>query len=251
MGFTASCDIIVQMKENLKIYDTPKETAEAFGDYLMECAQGKEAFHCALSGGSTPKILFDYLSAKYSDSALWAAIHFYWGDERCVPPTDDESNYKMTKERLFDKATIPEENIHRILGEADPAEEAERYGQLLLEQMPTKKGLPVFDMVILGMGEDGHTASIFPNQMELLSVETVCDVATHPDSGQKRVTLTGPVINTSKEVVFLVTGESKKTKIKEIFEKSGNWHEYPAAHIHPEGGTLKWFVDKPAVSTLS
>lgn len=238
------------MLDNVYISETPQETAHAFGDYLMQRAVEKKEFHCALSGGSTPKILFDYLAKQYGESPLWTKIHFYWGDERCVPPTDDESNYKMTKERLFDKAKIPQANIHRILGENEPGREAERYGQILLDKMPVKKGLPVFDMVILGMGEDGHTASIFPNQMELLVSESVCEIGIHPDSGQQRVTLTGPVINQAREVVFLVTGAGKKDKIKEIFEKNGDWHDYPAAHIQPQDGVLKWYVDQAAVSAL-
>lgn len=239
------------MKENLKIHETPKATAEAFGDYLMKCVNEKSVFHCALSGGSTPKLLFDYLAEKYVNSDLWGKVHFYWGDERCVLPTDEESNYKMTKERLFDKVPIPVENVHRILGEKEPATEAERYGQVLLAQMAVQQGIPVFDMVILGMGEDGHTASIFPHQMELISSESICEVATHPDSGQQRVTLTGSVINEAKEVVFLVTGGGKKEKIKEIFEHSGDWETYPAAHITPKNGELHWYVDQAAVSTLS
>lgn len=237
-------------KDNFKIFDTPQQTAEAFGDYLMEQASQKEAFHVALSGGSTPKILFDYLATAYQDSDAWSHMHFYWGDERCVPPSDDDSNYKMTKERLFDKVNIPESNIHRVLGENDPTVEAERYGQLLAAQMPVKNGLPVFDMVILGMGEDGHTASIFPHQIELLQSENICDVAVHPESGQKRVTLSGPVINGASEVVFLVTGAGKKTKIEEIFNQSGAWKSYPAAHIQSIGRQF-WYVDAKAVEGIA
>ncbi|MEQ8581603.1 MAG: 6-phosphogluconolactonase [Marinoscillum sp.] len=235
------------MKERKEVFATAKETAEAFGDYLMKEAGEKSVFHCALSGGSTPKMLFDYLAVKYKDSPLWRGIHFYWGDERCVSPEDAESNFKMTKERLLDHIPIPQENIHRVLGEKEPEKEAERYGQELLEHLPTHKGLPVFDLIILGMGEDGHTASIFPHQMELMSSEEVCRVAVHPDSGQRRVTLTGPVINAAHEVVFLVTGAGKKDKVSEIFNKTGGWESYPAAHISPEQGNLVWFLDEAAV----
>lgn len=236
-------------RETFKIHDTPQQTAEAFGDYLMQQATEKPEFHVALSGGSTPKILFDYLATRYVDSEVWSKMHFYWGDERCVPPTDDQSNYKMTKERLFDQVSIPEGNIHRILGESDPTAEAQRYGQVLVEQMATKNGLPVFDMIILGMGEDGHTASIFPHQIELLDSELICDVADHPESGQKRVTLTGPVINAASEVVFLVTGAGKQPKINEIYHRSGDWKSYPAAHIQAVGRQF-WYVDAQAVAGI-
>ncbi len=235
---------------NNKIFETPKKTAEAFGDYLMGQAEKAEFYHCALSGGTTPKLLFDYLAKEYANSELWSKIYFYWGDERCVPPEDNESNYKMTKEHLLDKISTPAENIIRIHGENDPANEAERYANELMENAPTLKGLPVFDMIILGMGEDGHTASIFPHQMELMSSERLCEVATHPTSGQKRVTFTGHVINSAREVVFLVTGAGKRHKVKEIFEKKGDYGSYPAAHIFPTEGKLSWFMDKEAASLL-
>ncbi|MEQ9307617.1 MAG: 6-phosphogluconolactonase [Marinoscillum sp.] len=237
-------------KDQVKSYPKPQQTAEAFGDYLVEQARAKkDDFHVALSGGSTPKILFDYLAGKYASDHVWETIHFYWGDERCVPPTDADSNYKMTKERLFDKVPIPDQNIHRVQGEKDPAEEAQRYASELVEHMPTRKGLPIFDMIILGMGEDGHTASIFPHQMELLDTDKICDVATHPESGQLRVTLTGHVINASDAVVFLVTGAGKQPKLYEIFHKTGAWDSYPAAHIKPRG-KLFWYVDDAAIAGL-
>lgn len=238
-------------KENLNIFLDPQRTAEAFGDYLMLQAENKATFHCALSGGSTPKILFDYMAERYKDSPLWTRMHFYWGDERCVAPDHEESNYKMAKERLFDKVPVPEANIHRIKGENDPEQEASRYAEELAEHMPLQDGQPVFDMIILGMGGDGHTASIFPHQMELLTSESICEVATHPESGQKRVTLTGPMINAGHEVAFLVTGEGKQEKISEIFHKTGSWEMYPAAHINPELGILQWFIDEAAAAGIS
>ncbi|RED96976.1 6-phosphogluconolactonase [Marinoscillum furvescens] len=237
-------------KDQFIISKDAQATAEAFGDYLMAEAAKKEQFHVALSGGSTPKILFDYLAENYADAAQWQKMHFYWGDERMVPPTDGDSNYKMTKDRLFDKVPVPAENIHRILGEEDPADEAVRYGSLLTQQMNVVNGLPVFDMVILGMGGDGHTASIFPHEIELLQSSNVCDVATHPESGQIRVTLSGPVINAASEVVFLVTGSGKQEKIDEIYHQKGGWESYPASFIKPTDGKLQWYVDEAAVAEV-
>lgn len=229
-----------------KIYKSAQKTAEAFGDYLMAQIHTKDAYHCALSGGSTPKLLFDYLAKEYADSPSWNNVHFYWGDERCVPPEDEESNYKMTKERLLDKVPIPEQNVHRVLGEADPKKEAARYGSELTAHIPVQNGLPVFDLIILGMGGDGHTASIFPHQMELLTTKSICAVAQHPESGQHRVTLTGPVINAAREVAFLVTGQGKSEKVTEILNHSGNWKDYPAAHIELENGKVIWYLDEAA-----
>lgn len=237
-------------KENIEVFETPQQTAEAFGGYLMKKASEKKVFHCALSGGSTPKILFDYLAKNYAGSSLWKRIHFYWGDERCVAPEHEESNYKMTREHLLDHVDMPEGNIHRVRGEREPHGEAERYARELLENLPKQEGFPVFDLIILGMGNDGHTASIFPHQMELLKSDLICDVGTHPESGQKRLTLTGKVINAADEVIFLVTGHGKKEKVSEIIDKQGPWESYPASHIKPTAGMLTWYMDEAAASKL-
>ncbi|MEP5616593.1 MAG: 6-phosphogluconolactonase, partial [Flavobacteriaceae bacterium] len=216
-----------------------------------EFVKGKPEVHIALSGGSTPKIVFNVLALDYGDKIDWKKIHFYWGDERCVPPTDDESNYKMTVEHLFSKIVIPETNIHRILGENDPISEAMRYANLLEINMDRVEGTPQFDLVILGMGDDGHTASIFPHEIELWNTQDHCVVATHPDSGQKRVSINGEVINQAKEVVFLVTGLGKAEKVKSILEKREGFEAYPASLVNPNSGKLIWFMDEDAASELS
>ena len=186
----------------IKVYKNKQEVAQQFSAYFADWVQGGEVFHVALSGGSTPKLIFDVLAAEYGDTIDWSKIHFYWGDERCVLPTDDQSNYKMTVEHLFSKIDVPETNVHRILGEADPIREAMRYANLLEINLDRVGGVPQFDLVILGMGDDGHTASIFPHEIELWNAADHCVVATHPDSGQNRVSINGKVINAAKEVVF-------------------------------------------------
>jgi 6-phosphogluconolactonase len=180
----------------------------------------------------------------------WSQVHFYWGDERCVPPTDAESNYGMTAELLLSKIEIPGENIHRIQGENDPEQEARRYGELLVKELQTYNGVPQFDLVILGMGDDGHTASIFPYQMHLWESAKNCEVAKHPGSGQKRITITGSVINTASVVAFLVTGAGKAPKVREIIQKEGDYKAYPASLVEPESGELYWFLDKDAAKEL-
>ncbi|MBV6644026.1 MAG: 6-phosphogluconolactonase [Cyclobacteriaceae bacterium] len=224
----------------------PQAVACDFSTFFTQLAENNASFTVALSGGSTPKILFDLLAAEFSEAIDWNNIHFYWGDERCVPPKHEESNYKMTEEHLFSKVSVPVGNIHRVLGENDPVDEAGRYGKLIRENLPSANSLPQFDLIILGMGSDGHTASIFPHEMSLLHSNKVCEVATHPDSGQKRVTLTGPVINNARNIAFLVTGESKKPKTTEIFGHKANYKTYPAAHIRPTRGDLHWFLDESA-----
>lgn len=235
----------------LKIYNDKQEVAEQFSAYFENLVKDKAEFHVALSGGSTPKIVFDILAEKFGDKIDWNKIHFYWGDERCVPPTDDQSNYKMTLEHLFSKINVPQENIHRVLGENDPNPEAMRYANLLEINLDRVEGVPQFDLVILGMGDDGHTASIFPHEIDLWEAADHCAVATHPESGQKRVSINGKVINTAKEVAFLVTGQSKAEKVYTIIGQSEGFKDYPAALVNPVSGKLSWFMDQEAASLLS
>ena len=235
----------------LKIYNDKQEVAEQFSAYFENLVKDKAEFHVALSGGSTPKIVFDILAEKFGDKIDWNKIHFYWGDERCVPPTDDQSNYKMTLEHLFSKIDVPQENIHRVLGENDPSPEAMRYANLLEINLDRVEGVPQFDLVILGMGDDGHTASIFPHEINLWEAADHCVVATHPESGQKRVSINGKVINTAKEVAFLVTGQSKAEKVQTIIGQSEGFKDYPAALVNPVSGNLSWFMDQEAASLLS
>ncbi|MEO0900723.1 MAG: 6-phosphogluconolactonase [Bacteroidota bacterium] len=234
----------------LKIYKDKNQVAEEFSSYFAEFVKNKSQVHVALSGGSTPKIVFDVLASHHGSEIDWSTIHFYWGDERCVPPDDAESNYKMTVDHLFSKIDVPKENIHRVLGENDPKGEAMRYANLLEINLDRVEGIPQFDLVILGMGDDGHTASIFPHQIELWEAEDHCVVATHPDSGQKRVSINGKVINAAKEVAFLVTGQGKAEKVEIITQKKEGFEKYPASLVNPTSRKLLWFLDKDAASLI-
>jgi len=224
------------------IYKDNPAVAEAFAKFLSDEIAKVDNINIALSGGSTPKLLFEILAKKYSDKIDWSKVHLYWGDERCVPPSDEQSNFRMTNERLLQQVNIPPSNIHRVLGENPPEEEADRYSKRIEWNLSLKNSLPIFDLIILGMGGDGHTASIFPHQIELLDSKKTCEVATHPESGQQRITLTGNVINAAKQVHFLVTGASKKSVVQEIFSQSGNWEDYPASHIK----NAIWWMDESA-----
>lgn len=223
-------------------------TAQAFADFLAQKVSENNIVHIALSGGSTPKILFELLADEYDEDIDWEKLHFWWGDERCVPPTDNDSNYKMTKELLFDSISIKDSQIHRVLGENEPQEEANRYGEEILKHLPIVNGLPQFDIIMLGMGGDGHTASIFPHEMSLLEDKAICGVANHPESGQKRVTLNGPVINNAQDISFLVTGEGKTEKVDEIFNQKEGYLSYPAAHFN--GENVVWYLDDSAARML-
>ncbi len=236
---------------DLKIYKDKQEVAEQFSSYFVDKLKDRDSFYVALSGGSTPKIVFDVLAEKFSNKVDWSKVHFYWGDERCVPPTDDQSNYKMTVEHLFSKIKVPKQNINRIMGEKDPNGEAMRYANLLEIDTDRVEGIPQFDLVILGMGDDGHTASIFPHEIELWDSEDHCVVATHPESGQKRVSIKGNVINMAKEVAFLVTGASKAEKVEAVIGKTKGYKKYPASLVNPASGNLVWFLDEEAASRLN
>lgn len=240
------------MKQNLHTFKTPEELAGKFAVQLMDWVgnhSGKE-FHLAISGGKTPDLLFDALAGKYADSELWQKIHFWWVDERMVPPGDPESNFGVVERLLFSRIKLPAENIHRIKGENDPKAEAVSYSAQIRKRLEQTDGWPVFDLIILGMGDDGHTASIFPDQMELLTSDQICSVATHPVSGQKRVTLTGKAINHAGKICFLVTGSSKAQRILQIFSQSPEAGQLPASHITTASGSPEWYVDEAAVQKL-
>ncbi len=234
----------------VKVYKDKQEVARQFSAYFAERVKDKAVFHVALSGGSTPKLIFDVLASEYGDTIDWSKIHLYWGDERCVPPTDDQSNYKMTEEHLLSKITVPKGNIHRVLGEKDPKGEALRYANLLEINLDRVDGIPQFDLVLLGMGDDGHTASIFPDNIGLWNAEDHCVVAAHPDSGQQRVSINGKVINRAQEVIFLVTGATKAEKVDEIHNQKSNYKKYPAALVRPLSGNLTWFMDEAAANLI-
>lgn len=233
------------MIKKLHIFANPEELATQFANQLMNWVEnnfGKD-FHLAISGGNTPNLLFSVLAEKYPESGLWQNVHFWWVDERMVPPNHQESNYKTANDLLFSKISIPEENIHQVKGENDPEKEALSYSSQIRESLISRNGWPVFDLILLGMGDDGHTASIFPNQLELLNSENVCEVATHPASGQKRVTLTGKVIENASKICFLVTGAGKAERLKEIRNYPELARLLPAFHIL----NAEWFVDEAAM----
>ncbi len=216
--------------------------AEILTELIMTTLLSKDSFNWALSGGNTPKVLFEVLATEYKTKIPWKKVHVYWGDERCVEPDHEESNYYQASKELLCRVAIPRANIHRMKGEEDPALECIRYATVLKNNLPHEHGWPVFDLIHLGLGPDGHTASIFPGQESLLTSEKWCEVGIHPESKQNRITLTGKVINQAQNVHFIVSGESKASVVKEILEET---KEYPASGIQPVG-ELIWFLDEAA-----
>ncbi|MDG5800844.1 6-phosphogluconolactonase [Marinilabiliaceae bacterium ANBcel2] len=226
-----------------------KKLARKFGEMLTKKSNNSnKPVTIALSGGSTPKAVFDILSTEFKDKIKWSNILLFWGDERCVPPTDSESNYRMTKEHLLDKVEIKEDQIFRVKGEDEPQKAAEQYSETILKNVEEENSLPCFDIMILGMGDDGHTASIFPDSIELWSSDKICEVATHPVTAQKRVTVTGKIINNSKEIIFWLTGVDKAKIFAEIAIKKEGYKKYPAA-LADRDKTL-WMTDEMAAALL-
>lgn len=240
------------MNPNLHVFNSPKELAHELADKLLALLAKHlhHAFHIALSGGKTPNLLFTALADKYAVSSVWKDVHFWWVDERMVPPYDPESNYGTAQELLFSRINIPKENVHRIKGENHPHEEALSYSQQIRDSLPVSDGWPVFDLILLGIGDDGHTASIFPDQLHLLQSDQICEVAIHPQSKQKRITLTGQTMNASSKIWFVVTGANKAEKLKAIATNSLDSDTLPAAHIKPINGELVWYADQEAAKHI-
>lgn len=242
------------MDKSITIFSSPYQLAEKFAEELIikisERSRAKKSLSIALSGGSTPELIFSVLGDHFSKSAPWEYVHFFWGDERCVPPDDNESNYKMTFETLLSKVSIPKENIFRIKGEDSPNDEAKRYSGLIENKVHSKFNLPHFDLIMLGLGEDGHTASIFPNQLELLNDDKVFSVVSNPSSKQLRISITGNVINNARNIVFIVTGKSKSKVVDHILNNKVEAKKYPASFINPVDGKLIWMLDETAASLL-
>lgn len=230
-----------------KIFPTPVELADGFAQEIAELikktAKKKKFVSIAISGGNTPKLFYSVLAEKYSGSVDWNAIKLFWVDERCVPPDNNESNYGMTEKIMLSKINIPPDQIFRMRGEDDPLQESERYSDLIRHHIIHKKECPVFDIIILGMGEDGHTASIFPGNEKLFSETKYCTVAVHPSTGQKRITLTGKVINNSRSVFFLVIGRNKSRIVYEIYRNSEDSRLFPSSHVKLSNGRITWFLD--------
>lgn len=201
---------------------------------------GMKNFHLAISGGTTPIGLFRLWSEDYKNTIPWSRLHLYWVDERCVPPESSDSNYGMTKRILLDNVPIPIMQIHRIHGEDIPEIEVKRYS-FLVENLLTKEHLcPVFDCILLGIGVDGHTSSLFPGQNYLLNSPDIYAVSVHPQTRLKRIALTGLPILHSKKVFFYALGKNKTEILKEVIKGNDN---YPAGYIVSRLNDSELFTD--------
>ena len=202
-------------------------------------------FLVALSGGSTPMKLYERLVDETLD---WSRVHFFWGDERCVPVEDSWNSYGQAKKILFDK--IGATNIHRVKSELTPDSAAVDYAHTLSQFADPPLDFPRFDLVLLGMGDDGHTASLFPGSPVNVSTPTLAVTAQYQDRPANRITLTPLVFNQAREVWFLVTGQSKAETLKNVIKGEYKPEVYPAQRIHPVNGNLVWIIDEAAGSLI-
>ncbi|MCK3658043.1 6-phosphogluconolactonase [Pasteurellaceae bacterium Pebbles2] len=232
---------------NKIIFENAQSAVEKIAKDLKAYSLENRPVHISLSGGSTPKLLFKTLAqAPYNSEIQWQNLHFWWGDDRMVEPSDPESNYGEVQKLLFDHIQIPAENIHRIRGEAPVEQELQRFKQELSAVISEQ----VFDWIILGMGNDGHTASLFPHQTNF-DDENLAVLAKHPETGQIRISKTAKLIEKAKRITYLVTGAAKAEILKEIQDTPAEDLPYPAARIKAKNGVTEWYLDKDAAKLLS
>ncbi len=223
--------------------------ARDFSEYVRRLSESAKQVDIALSGGNTPILFFRSMIAL-RPAIDWRKVRFYWVDERCIPPDHPESNFGTAYQAFLKPLNIEESSWFRIRGEDDPAGEAKRYGDLIVDQVSPEMSFPVFDLLLLGLGYDGHTASIFPHQADLWDADSMCTVGTHPETGQKRITFTGHLINAAARVIFHVTGEKKAEVVKKVITRTENYLDYPASLVVPYRGELEWYLDREAASLL-
>ena len=244
------------MKPELRIMKDHTAVSEIAAEFvagtIMAAVAARDRCSLALSGGRTPKEAYELLARRFTHKFPWSLVHVFWGDERCVLPDDPESNYRMAREALLDHVPIPGHNVHRIQG-GRPAETAAwSYEDTLRDFFGHTTPYPVFDLILLGAGADGHTAALFPGSMALHEVTRwVIRVSSPPHTSPLwRVTLTLPVINRARKVLFLLTGEEKSTAVKDILRKPGTQATTPAGLVNPAGELLV-YIDEAAAKGLA
>jgi 6-phosphogluconolactonase len=236
---------------SVHVYSSSEELSAAaarkFAAKAGEAIEERGRFAVVLAGGSTPETMYGILARDYIDRIDWTRVYVFFGDERSVPPHHEDSNLKMASEVLLDH--VPVANVHRIRGELPPDEAAEAYEEELRKFFQTED-VPRFDLILLGLGADGHTASLFPWTPALEVQDRWVVASPVPRLNTTRITLTVPVINAALAVYFLVEGEDKAEAVREVLEGDADPRAYPAKLIQPPGGP-EWMLDRSAASLLS
>jgi 6-phosphogluconolactonase len=243
----------------VRVYQDEVALAQAAVEWIEQCSAEAimrgGSFSLALSGGSTPRRTFELLANETNLGRVnWLKTFIFWGDEREVPPDHPESNYRMARQALLDHVPIPADHIFRMQGEITPQIAAEVYERILRAHFaPERGGQPLdttFDLVLLGLGSDGHTASLFPGTKALTETERWATANFVPQLETWRLTLTFPCINAARNVTFLVSGETKAERLQQVIHPQGEPVDLPAAQVQPQQGKLVWLVDEAAASSL-
>ena len=240
------------MERDIRVSETPADLVQAaaklFAETVQEAVKERGICHIALSGGSTPESLYRALAdSPWKESIPWKSVRLFWGDERCVPPDHEDSNYRMATQAMIQHVPIPDSNVHRIAGEHDPADAAREYSACIGELLGHN---PVFDLILLGLGPDGHTASLFPGTGAVPVRDRIATEVFVPHLDAWRITLTRPVLNRARTVVFLVQGTSKADMVRRVVEEEPS-EAYPASLVRPESGRLIWMVDREVTSRMN
>jgi 6-phosphogluconolactonase len=239
----------------IQVYPNSETLSQEAAKYIVRLANQAIVTHgrftIALSGGNTPKVAYGLLATEpYRSQIDWNAVEIFWSDERCVPPDDPESNYHMAREVLLSKVPIPADHVHRMPADQPDREAAsEEYTQEMRRVFGTD-GIPSFDLIQLGMGPEGHTASLFPHQPSLHVTDRLVMPVSVPKPPPDRLTLTPPILNAAKNVLFLVTGADKAQAVHAVIEGPYNPDEYPAQIVRPSHGEVTWMLDSAAASQL-
>lgn len=245
---------------HLHVFKTPEEFNHSVADWVANCIaetlKTKDRFTWVLSGGNTPKKMYELLAdTPYREKIEWQKLHIFWGDERDVPYNDSRNNAKMAYETLLNHVPIPASQIHIMQTEnISPEKSAEEYERILHEYFPITADHPpltTFDLVLLGMGDDGHVLSLFPGTSAVHEENAWATSLWLESQNMNRITLTKTVVNKAKHIAFLTTGANKAHALKEVLEGHYNPDLYPSQEINPENGELYWFVDEAAAKLLA
>jgi 6-phosphogluconolactonase len=238
----------------IRVLPDPAVLADVAARQIVERAQAaidaRGVFSIALSGGSTPRDLHRHLaSSPLADQVDWAHVHVFFGDERCVSPDDEQSNYRMADDTLLSRVPIPRAQVHRMRGEVPPAHAADEYESQLRAFFGDDP--PRLDVILLGMGDNGHTASLFPGLSAVHEQRRWVAAEYVPEVGMSRITLTPAVLNLGREVFFLVAGDAKASMLKQVLEGPFQPEQRPAQIVRPSPGEVIWLVDAAAAAKLS
>jgi 6-phosphogluconolactonase len=239
----------------LKLFESLEALSQWAAQFMIENAQeavsARGRFLLVLNGGGTPRRVFELLGTTYVDKMDWAKTHIFWGDERCVAADDPESNFRQAWDLFLSRASIPEGNIHRVKTELRPPDAAKDYALLLKRFASPGHDWPFFDLIFLGMGEDGHTASLFPGSPADPTEPVLAVIGNYQDRPANRVTLTPIVFNDARSIMFMASGDGKAPTLARVLGDDYDPEKYPAQRIHPKNGKLIWLVDRAAAKLLS